>query len=288
MKALVIVMFLFLIIPVIFSQEDSKTFIQDANKAFSEKEYEKAIGLYEKALQIGINDSIDKSWVLGYAAICSEELNSPGKAKEYYTQALNLGYPNPSIYNKMYSFSKKNNDFNGQEFAMLKLKQNFKEESNSANNRLVNLYNSSKEFEKLNELYDEFLQNDSNNFKMYYNKATVLGQLNKLKEAREYFFKALKLNPDDPGSNKNVGLMYYNEGTVIYDREKAKYNKLSKPTQTDYIAYQRNIRKGKDLYLQAEPYLLKAYNSEQDLALKKALFAIYDRTEQPAKAQKYK
>lgn len=288
MRKLAIVLFVIGSLSSAFGQEDYKPLLQEANNAYMDKKYEEALVKYEKVLQIGIPDSIDKSWVFGYAALCSEELSQPEKAKSFYRQAVEYGYPNPTIYNKMVTFSKKNNDTEGQEFALLKLKKNFSDESASANNRLVALYTNTKSYDKLNVLYDELIIKDTADYKLYYNKATVLGQLNKLDEAKKYYLKTLSINPSDPNSNMNIGLMLYNQGTVIYDREKSKYNKLAKPSQMDYVNYQRSIRRGKDLYLEAETYLVKSGNADTNPAVKKALFNIYDRTEQPAKAQKYR
>lgn len=288
MKQLAIIVLLSAIFITARAQDDVKTLAQNGNLAFSAKEYEKALGFYEQAIKVGIPDSIDLSWVMGYAGICSEELGKPEKAKDYYTKALNLGFPNTSIYNRMYVFCKKNNDIEGQEFALEKMKHKFTEEADNANNRLISIYGSVKDYAKLNVLYDELIAKDSTDYKLYAAKGNVLAQLNKTEDAKQYYLKALSLNPDDQSSNMYLGLIYYNQGCAVYDYETAKYKRLKTPTQDDYIAYQRNVRKGKDFYNLAEPYLVKSYNMAPDATVKKALYTIYDRLGQLAKAQKYK
>jgi tetratricopeptide (TPR) repeat protein len=288
MKTLLVIVNFLSICLISFGQEDAKSFYYAGNSAFSEKQYDKALELYEKALTLGISDSIDRAWILGYAGMCYEELNQPQKAKEYYTNSILFGFPNTAIYNKMVSFSKKNNDLDGQEFALINLKKKFPEETDNVNSKLVTIYNAKKDNSKLLVLYDEMIARDSSNYRLFLNKGNILAQQNKRNEAKNLYNQALKLNPEDAKANMYLGLMLYNEGTEIYDREKAKYNRLKTPTTNDYVQYQRNVMKGKNLYNEAEPYLVRAYNAEQDATVKKALFNIYDRTDQPAKAQKYK
>ncbi len=59
----------------------------------------------------------------------------------------------------------------------------------------------------------------------------------------------------------SLGLIVYNEGSEIFLKRKKEYEAIGKPGRVNYREYEKGIEKGKTLYRQALPHLLKAYES---------------------------
>ena len=71
-------------------------------------------------------------------------------------------------------------------------------------------------------------------------------------------------------------------------KKKKEYESIAKPDRVDYHNYDTGIEKGRVLYRQALPHLIKAYESGTYPDLKPIIFNAYIRLEQKEKAEPYR
>ncbi len=90
---------------------------------------------------------------------------------------------------------------------------------------------------------------------------------NNLQLSKVYLLKALNLNPNDLSVNKNIGILYYNQGVNII-------NNLA--IDADLLELDKAQTNAEALYKQALPFMLKAYEvNPKDVDVLEGLQGIY-------------
>lgn len=265
---------------------DSK--IDDIKSALINGDYEAGLRECETLLKSDISDKVQLATVYGYAGLSSEALKHKTEAINYYKKAVELQMPQLDVYDKLINLSKKEKNDSIYEFALLEKLKAFPEYTDEVKKSLAYLYINSKQYEKLLSTTNELLSLYPDDTNYIYFKGVALQNLNQVEEAKVFYTEVLKLNPDHPGANMSLGLIIYNDGGEVFLQKKKKYESIAKPDRVDYWEYEKGIEKGKTLYRQALPHLLKAYESGSYPDLKPLLFNIYVRLEQKDKAEPYR
>lgn len=277
---------LFIVMGVHSQDVDSK--IDDIKSVLINGDFEAGLRECETLLKSGISDTVQLATVYGYAGLSSEALKHKTEAINYYKKAVELQMPQLDVYDKLINLSKKEKNDSIYEFALLEKFKAFPEYTDEVKKSLAYLYINTKQYEKLLSTTNELLSLHPDDTNYIYFKGVALQNLNKIEEAKVFYTEVLKLNPDHPGANMSLGLIIYNDGGEVFLQKKKKYEAIAKPDRVDYWEYEKGIEKGKALYRQALPHLLKAYESGSYPDLKPLLFNIYVRLEQKDKAEPYR
>lgn len=286
-KLQLLIGFLTVLIPAVYGQDfDSK--LNDAKNALIEAQNEKALGYCEELITAGNEDSTKLALAFGYAGMACEGLDRTTDALDYYSKAVSYSVPQLDVYDKLISLSKKEKNNEVYEFALKSKAKEFPDYYSDVTKSLAYLYVNSQQYDKLLNTTDELLNWYPENKNYLFFKGVALQNLSKPDEATEYFKQVLALDPDHPGANMSVGLALFNQGSEIFELRKKEYEALAKPTRVDYSVYEKGIEKGKTVYREALPYLLKAYNSGKYPSLKQALFRTYVLLEEKDKAEPYR
>lgn len=265
---------------------DSK--INDIKTAMIEGNYEAGLKECELLLKSGITDTTQLAMVYGYAGLSSEALKHKTEAIRYYKKAVELQMPQLDVYDKLIILAKKEKNDSIYEFALLEKLKAFPEYSDEIKKSLAYQYLNTKQYEKLLVVTEELLNLSSNDVNFLYFKGVALQSLGQVEESKVFYTEVLKINPEHSGANMSLGLIIYNEGSEIFLKRKKEYEAIAKPDRVNYWEYEKGIEKGKTLYRQALPHLLKAYETGSYPDLKPIIFNTYVRLEQKDKAEKYR
>ncbi len=273
---------------IVAKSQDVESKINDIKIALIDGNYEAGLKACETLLKSDISDSTQLAMVYGYAGLSSEALKNKTDALAYYKKAVELQMPQLDVYDKLINLSKKEKNDSIYEFALLEKLKAFPEYNDEIKKSLAYQYLDTKQYGKLLMVTDELLILSPNDANLLYFKGVALQNLNQAEEAKLLYTEVLKLNPEHSGANMSLGLIIYNDGSEIFLKRKQEYEAIAKPDRVNYWEYEKGIEKGKSLYRQALPYLLKAYESGLYPNLKPILFNTYVRLEQKDKAEKYR
>jgi tetratricopeptide (TPR) repeat protein len=143
-------------------------------------------------------------------------------------------------------------------------------------------------YDKVLTTADEVLKYKPDHVKTYYFKGVSHLVAGNKSEAIKTFQYVLSLDSAYLNTNKQLGFVYYNEGSAIHDKAKVKYNGLKKPSRTDYHNYRMKIEESIIPYKTAIPYLETCFRTKASADVKSALNLIYARLGQKENAAKYK
>lgn len=268
--------------------QDFDAKLNDAKIAMMEGNYEKGLSICEDLIALGTDDSVKMSLSYGYAGMGCEALGRQPDAVNYYYKAVSFQVPQLDIYTKLISLSKKEKNDTIYEFALLEKAKAFPDYQQSVTKSLAYHYVNTQQYEELLRVTDELLTWHPSNIKYLFFKGIALQQLDKIDEAKEYFKVVLDLDFNHPGANMSLGIMLFNSGREIFDFRKKEYEALAKPDRVDYSVYNKGIEKGKKLFRQALPYLLKAHESGSYPSIKRVLFNTYVLLEEKENAEHYR
>ena len=250
--------------------------------------YAEGLKQCEEVLKSGISDTMQLAMVYGYAGLSSEALKHKTEAIYYYKKAVALQMPQLDVYDKLINLSKKEKNDSVYEYALLEKLKVFPEYSDEVKKSLAYLYINTKQYENLLDITNELLTLHPKEVNYLYFKGVALQNLNKPEEAKVFYTETLNLDPEHSGANMSLGLILYNNGSEIFLKKKKEYESIAKPDRVDYHNYDVGIEKGRVLYRQAIPHLIKAYESGSYPDLKPIIFNAYIRLEQKEKAEPYR
>lgn len=267
------------------SGQDFDEKLKLTNKLVSEEKYEEAIEAYQSLINSGEGDSIQLAWVYGYSGTCYESLGKTDEAVSSYIKAVEMGFPNYSVYDKLNSIGKKKKDYQAQKVALEAKARMFPEVEVASLKSLCYVYANLKEYQQLEKTTATLISFPPVGYKTYYFRAVAFQQTKNVSEAMVNYKEALAVKPDDYGSNMNLGLIMYNLTSAKFEKQNKSYEAIAKPTRVDYSNYTKATEQLKKEYLEAEPYLLKAYQTKKNATLNKALYNLYARTQQKEKIE---
>ena len=268
--------------------QDVSSKIDDIKSTLINGNYAEGLKQCEEVLKSGISDTMQLAMVYGYAGLSSEALKHKTEAINYYKKAVALQMPQLDVYDKLINLSKKEKNDSVYEYALLEKLKVFPEYSDEVKKSLAYLYINTKQYENLLDITNELLTLHPKEVNYLYFKGVALQNLNKPEEAKVFYTETLNLDPEHSGANMSLGLILYNNGSEIFLKKKKEYESIAKPDRVDYHNYDVGIEKGRVLYRQALPHLIKAYESGSYPDLKPIIFNAYIRLEQKEKAEPYR
>ncbi|WP_421920485.1 tetratricopeptide repeat protein [Marinifilum sp.] len=278
---------IFLMLSVFVYAQDFDSQLNKANSKFFEENYQEALSDYQKLVDSGIGDEMQRSWAYGYIGVCNQELGNIEEAKKNYRKAMEMGTPGPSFYAKCMAIYKSEKDIEGQEYVLLAKKKNMPHEHKKAVKSLSYLYMNSKQFEKLLPVCEELIKWYPNNHKYHYFKAVSHQKLKDIENAKVEYRKAIACKPDDAASNMNLGMILFLKANAAYDKAVEKYEALAKPTDDDYQKCKQKLAVYRKKMREAEPMLLIAYKAKPNKNVKNALYNLYKKCNDFNTAKQY-
>lgn len=285
MKKIFTIVLVFLSIS-IYAQ-DFEEYLNKANSKFFEKNYQEALIDYTSLIDLGIGDTMQRSWAFGYVGVCQQELGNIEQAKEYYLKAMEMGTPGPSFYSKCLAMYKLEKDIEGQEIVLLAKCKNMPHEYRKAIKSLAYLYMNSKQYEKLLPLCDSLVEWYPDNYKYHYFKAISYQKLREVEKAKEEYLLAIACKADDANSNMNLGMILFLKANKEYDKAVSQYEAIAKPTDENYQKCKAKLATARKKMSIAELYLLTAYKVKPNKNVKNALCNLYKKSNDFAKSKKY-
>lgn len=268
--------------------QDVDSRIDDIKTAMINSNYESGLTQCKSLIESNMTDTMQLALVYGYAGFSSEALGQNDEALIYYKKAVQFHVPQLDIYDKLINLSKKAKNDSIYEFALLEKSKAFPEYNQDITKSLAYHYVNTQQYKKLLSTTNELLNWHPENINYLYFKGIALQNLDQTEDAKSYFSEVIKLNPDHSGANMSLGVLLYKDGSEIFALRKKEYEAIAKPDRVDYAVYNRGIEKGKTVYREALPYMLKAYESGSYPGLKQMLFNTYVRLEQKDKAEAYR
>lgn len=275
-------------VSLVLSAQDFESVLNKANSKFFDENYQTALEEYQKLIDSGIGDTIQRSWVYSYVGICLQELGEPIKAKENYRRAIEMGTPCSSVYSKLLSIYKTEKNSTGQEFVLLAKAKNMPHEYRKAIKSLAYLYVNSKQFDKVLPVCDKLIDWYPESYKYHYFKAISYQKLKDIEKAKLEYRKTIELKPDDLNSNMNLGMILFLKANMAYDDVVDKYELIAKPSDDDYQLCKKKLTEARSRMREAEPFLVGAYKLKPNKNLKSALFNLYKKCNEPTKANDYR
>lgn len=258
-----------------------------ADLDFMNGKYVEALEQYNGLIKLEIADSVQLANLYSYAAMCNEELGKNDTALKFYKKALVLHVPQLMIYDKMVALAKTEKDDDAYEFALLQKESEFPDFEVSIQQSLAYHYYNTKQNKKLLACTGKLTEWFPDNTKFFLFEATAKQNLNDIEGAKVAYTKVLSLEPDNAGANMGIGMILYNKANIIYDKMKADYDAINKPSRVDYSNFRTKLDAPKAIYKEALPYLQKAYKNKSYASLKGIIKNIYIRMGDKENADKY-
>ncbi|MFO8055504.1 MAG: tetratricopeptide repeat protein [Bacteroidales bacterium] len=263
-------------------------FYNQAVNHYNTKEFEEAIGAFEKTYQIKKTFGETDTNSLFNAAVAATNAQKLDKALDLYKQLMQHNYQEPAIYTSAGEIYLRQEDTAKAENILKEGRERFPDDYNVLIN-LTNVYLAKGEIEKSTELLNLAMEKQPDNEQLYYNVAVVYEQSSKdsmlNEEKREDLFdravknykKAIELKEDYFDAIYNLGALYFNKGVELLSQA----NDLPLQAEDEYEALKD---KANNQFENALPYLEKAHEMKPDdqntlLALKE----LYTRTDQTEK-----
>lgn len=287
-KNIVLAACLLIMMATLAQAQDVDSQIDDIKTALINSNFEGGLAQCKSLIEANMADTAQLALVYGYAGFSSEALGQKDEALNYYKNAVQFHVPQLDIYDKLINLSKKAKNDSIYEFALLEKTKAFPEYNQDNTKSLAYHYINTQQYKKVISTTDELLNWYPENVNYLYFRGIALQNLGQIEEGKTYYTEVLKLKPDHAGSNMSLGMLLYKDGSEIFANKKKEYEAIAKPDRVDYAEYNRGIEKGKSVYKEALPYLLKAYKSGSYPDLKQVLFNTYVRLEQKDKAEAYR
>ncbi len=278
---------LFMLSGFLLHAQDFDTELNKINAKFFEKDYKSALIDYQKLLNQGMGDSIQRSWIYGYIGVCEQELGNIAEAKKNYLKAMEMGTTGPSFYSKCLALFKAEKNIEKQEYILLAKKKNMPHETKTVVKNLAYLYVNSKQFEKLLPVCTQLIEWHPSNYKYHYFKAIAHQKLKDIENAKLSYKKTIELKPDDIGANTNLGMLLFLKANSSYDKAVKAYESIAKPTDADYKKSKKQLDMYRKKMREAEPMLLIAYKKKPNKNLRNALYQLYKKCNEYEKAKQY-
>lgn len=270
------------------AQDSFLDLCEKGNKELSEENYSNALEFFNAAFKIGSDNESEVAWNATIAAVCAQKVQDFNKAMEYNNIAIKNNTTDITVYEAQIELAKQLNDNVTMEELLLIGRDKLEGQYERFTTKLLYFYYNKKMYEKVLVTADEVLEYKPDHLKTYYFKGVAYLITGSGKEAIESFQYALSIDSTDINSNKQLGFIYYNQGSTIHDKAKAKYNSLKTPTRLDYHNYRKKIEESITPYKKAIPYLESCYRMPPQEDVQNALFLIYTRLGEKEKAAEHK
>jgi len=284
------VVFLIVLVNVLYlSAQDIEKKMSDLKTGFLNAQYDKVLQDSRAIIEGSKADSTQMSLVFSYAGLSSEKLGKNEEAIKYYKSAILNKVPRLDIYDQLIYLSSSIGNHQSYEWALKEKLKAFPDFKFEITETLAQHYLKTKQYGSLlEEAHTLTIFNPEDTRYLYY-QAIAYKNLDKEEDEAISYNKILKLDSTHVGANIGMGVLLYTKGSTMFKKEKAKYESIKAPTRIDYTNYTKSLDKAKQVYREALPYLLSAYNNGGNKSsLKGVISNIYTRIGDKESAEKYK
>lgn len=271
------------LIPLFFAsataQNSFKLILDTAQTEINKGNYEKALQFYDKAFEVGSNDTSNVIWAATICSMTAIELKKEQKAMVYNNIALEFGSTEQSLIDQQLDLAKKHKDLETTEKVLL-LMQKIPALSEKYTIKLLYFYYNNQRFTETIVAANKVLASKPDYINAKFLKGIALLQTSDKNAAVEVFQDILTEQPEHKKANKQFGLLYYNKASEIFDIANKSYKSLKEPTRLDYHTYRKEILKAKADYEKCLPYLEKSYSLAAEDYLEKAISLTKNRLRQ--------
>lgn len=193
---------------------------------FKAEKYADALGNFENAANVSKSfGSIDTLSIFN-AGLAAENAKNYPKAIQYYTDVINLNYPQPLVYSSLSNVYLAAKDTTKAFEVMNQGRQKYPNEFALLITE-TNLYLTTHQSEKAIANLQEAVKTDPNNPTIHYAVGASYDGMGNKAEAEKAYIKAIELKPDYFEANYNLGALYVNQAAEI--QNEANKLKLNDP-----------------------------------------------------------
>ncbi|MHC1707595.1 MAG: tetratricopeptide repeat protein [Bacteroidales bacterium] len=237
--------------------------VQDNNK----DDMNKAVDCFE--MSVKINEGFGKIDTLAIynSAFVSQLAGDNNRALQHYQKLIKYNYNKPNIYVSLSNVYKALHD------TVMALKianagRNIYKQNLDLLITETNIYLAQKKMDKAKDNLYEAMKMDSTNPTIFFAVGTLWDSTGNYTEAESAYKKAIRIQPDYFDAIYNLGILYFNNGVVIFKAADA---------LTDMNAYAKEKEKYEGAWNNAIPYLEKALllkpDDEQTIFALKQIYA---------------
>ena len=220
------------------------------------KEYDKAYQSYNNLIKMGYTNAKSKYVATNVKSNKKDAFSSVSKRDEAIAVGL---YKNPEI---MTTNSKLPEILRGITVASIPLKKEYSAvgiidrtlakmpENKILLSQISHLYIKLGAYDKYNAVVDQLIKETPNDPNLYYNSAVTSAQNNDLDRAKNFYKKAIEIDPKYINAKVNLSILLLEEDKVINDE----MNEIG-ASETDDVRYQELKQKRNKLYDEVLPYL---------------------------------
>ncbi|WP_297089925.1 hypothetical protein [uncultured Draconibacterium sp.] len=240
-----------------FSQNTFNTLCDSAQEEVNSGNLEKALYIYDKAFEQGSTDSLKIIWTATICSMCANELQDEKAIIKYNNIAIEYGFADQAVIEQQLNLAKKHKDLETIEKVLVGLKDK-PELAKKYTLKLMYFYYNNKRYSETLQTAEELLELNPHDVTVLYFKGVALLNTNQDAAGIEVLMDILAEHPDNEKANRQLGLLYYNKASAVFDKANKKYKSLTEPTRLDFHKYTEEIKKAEGDYKTALPYLEKS------------------------------
>lgn len=244
---------------VVQAQNDTFSSLNDqANNLIEEQKYEEALACFDKALAAGTDNKETLAWTAVTAGICAQQMNELSKAFHYFEIAIINKCKDGDIYDRYFKIADELKEADQQVHALQIGRNHIDGAREKYSVQLLNHYYNARQYEEAIQLADTLLGEGNRQVQFYNIKGMSLQKTNKQEESISVYKKGLEIAPSDFNSLRQLGLIYYEKATDLYNNTMKNYQSISSPTKAQYDVVKEKVKVATGFYQQSASYLEKA------------------------------
>ena len=249
----------------------SNLYLQRGANHFNVKNYEAALGDFEKAVEVSRKFEKTDTTALYNAALTAEKIQNYSKAAMYYEGLIDIGYGDERIYHFLSEANLKLGDTAKSFQAITSGRKAYPRNPDLIIDEL-NYYLAKDETVRALKNLDDAIAEMPDNEQLHFARGALLDKTGDWMGARDSYLKALEINPDNFNANYNLGALYYNKGVEFVDQA----NEFDENQQKEFKEAEAQ---SKAYFEKSLPYLEKANELDpHDRATMVSLKNLYSRT----------
>ncbi|OYT16516.1 MAG: hypothetical protein B7C24_07360 [Bacteroidetes bacterium 4572_77] len=252
----------------------SNNFYSRGLNYYNAQEYPKAYGSFSEAVKVNQTlDNVDTLAIYACAMTANSAEDMQQEAKDGYTQLIEMGYNNASIYSDLANIYKNEGDL-AKAKEILQLGFGRYPSEAAILFAQINILLEEDKHEEVIASLEKAIQLAPENYTLYF----VLGQsyekMNDFDQAEIAYKKAIEMKPDYSDALFNLGAIHYNKAVEVY----AQANDLPLDAADEYETLTATAKID---FLNAQPYFEQAFElMPDDQNLINSLKMIYQKTNQ--------
>lgn len=272
------------------SKKDTVYLYFAASNAINGKDYDTALGYYEQLKDLGfqgrevsyVATNVETSEVENFAS--KQERDLQVLAKTHVKPEEQLGDSKSAEIAKNIALIYISKDENEKALAAMADARKENPDDILLLRSEADIYLKMKRMDKYQEVIAKVLEKDPNNPELLYNLGVSSDQQGNKEKAKEYYMKAVELDPTYAAAYNNIAVLILSDERAIVDE----MNSLG-TSKADYDKYDALKLKRQGVYKNAVPYLEKALAAKPDyLDVARSLYGIYEQLGETSKADAMK